>query len=118
MSNAQIAVAKDQLDLFAYIDTRAPEAFGETYDPAVDGLRMNNQSRAVWAAMRRGDWITIPKLRETCPGMDTSISARIRMIRTWLEETGRGTVEAERQHGGLWRYSIVRTWPIAGVHYR
>lgn len=117
MSNAQIAIAQDQLDLLAYADSKPDEAFGATYSPEADGLRMNVQLWAVWRAMRRGDWVTLPKLREYVPGMDTSISARIRQIRRWLEETGRGTVESERITGGLWQYRIVRAWPIQGVHY-
>lgn len=118
MSQATVALINDQGDLLAWIDSRAPECFGATYSPEEDGLRMNTQLWAVWHAMRRGDWVTLPALRACCPGLETSISARIRQIRSWLQDTGRGTVEGERLTGGLWRYRIVRTWPVAGTHYR
>lgn len=119
MSNAQIAVAKDQLDLLAYIDSAPAEAFGETYDPNADGARLCRQALAVFRVMRRGDWITLPDLMAAgVPGMSSAHSARIRQIRKWLADTGRGTIEREHINAGLWRYRIVRTWPIYGKHIR
>lgn len=119
MSNAQIAVAKDQLDLLAYIDSTPAEAFGVTYSPNDDGARLCNQALAVFRVMRRGDWVTLPDLIAAgVPGLTSAHSARIRQIRKWLVDTGRGTIEREHVNAGLWRYRIVRTWPIAGVHYR
>lgn len=118
MSNAQIALAQEAVGVQAMLGLKPPDAFGETYDPEQDGLRLNRQTKAVWHAMRRGDWITLPELREVAPGMDTSLSARIRQIRTWLVENGRGNVESKRGANGLWSYRITRAWPVVGVHVR
>lgn len=120
MSNAQIAVATDQLDLLAFMDSKPERAFGETYDPNRDGARLSQQGLAVFRLMSDGKWWTLPQIGAHVEGLSSSHSARIRQIRAWLVETGRGTIEDQAPPGnrGLWRYRIVRAWPVKGRDYR
>lgn len=119
MSNAQIAAAKDQLDLLAFIDSVPQRAFGVTYDPNRDSARLSEQGLQVFRCLSDGQWWTLPKIGAVVDGLSSSHSARIRQIRKWLIETGRGTIEdLPPVNRGLWSYRIVRTWPIAGQHYR
>lgn len=117
MSNAQLAVVADQLDLLAYMDTRPERAFGVTYDPVADGLRIGKQGLDIFRLMSDGKPWTLPALGQQVNGLSSSHSARIRQIREWLEATGRGTIESEPGHEGLWTYRIVRAWPIRNLHY-
>ena len=118
MSNAQIAVINDQLDLIAWMDARPPRAFGETYCPTSDGLRIGEQGLAIFRCLADGQKWTLPQLGKYVDGMATSHSARIRNIRDWMEETGRGTIETSPGPSrGLYYYQMIRTWPIRGQHY-
>jgi len=120
VSNAQLAVAQDQLDLLAFIDSKPPRAFGLTYDPVRDGLKIGKQGLEIFRLLSDGQPWTLPQIGKYVAGLSSSHSARIRQLREWLEESGRGTIESypPEVERGLWSYQIIRAWPIRGVHYR
>ena len=119
MSNAQLAVAEDQLDLLAFMDSKPDRAFGISYDPRQDGAHFGEQALGVFRCLSDGKKWTLPQIGAEVAGLSSAHSARIRNIRDWLQETGRGTIEREPSAvKGLFTYRIVRAWPIAGQHYR
>lgn len=119
MSNAQIAVATDQLDLLAWHGSRRGRAFGEIYDPRQDGAKFGATALAIFRRLADGQIWTLPELSEGLDGLTTSHSARVRSIRKWMNDTGRGDIDVTPgPKKGLLLYQMVRAWPIAGQHYR
>lgn len=143
MSNAQLAIARDQLDLLAYHASRPDRCFGETYDPARDGLRLGQQGLMIFRLMCDGKPWTLPMFAEAgVPGLSSSHSARVREIRDWMEDRQFGTIiNPPPGRGGLWKATMVRCpppyparsqkgrfsakadaltsnqWPVRGIHY-
>ena len=119
MSNAQLAVAADQLDIFAWHGSKPSRAFGEIYDPRQDGAKFGEMALDIFRLLADGRKWTLPQIGQHVSGLSTSHSARIRSIRDWLEETGRGTIERDNtETRGLHTYQIIRAWPIKGRHYQ
>lgn len=87
--------------------TAQPSLFdGETYDPALDEDRLASLLGRVWAAMAKGGWWTLTRLRDQCGGSEASVSARIRDLRK--RRFGSHFVERRRVVGGLWEYRLLR----------
>lgn len=100
-------------DLLTWREKRDARALGPTYDPKLDGERLGAQARGVHQALSCGEWMTLAEIGAAVPGMQTAISARIRELRQFLEQTGRGTVERRRLPGqersGIWQYRLNAT---------
>lgn len=86
------------------LTSTAPMFGGETYDPALDGARMNGQLLRVWNQMIDGQWHTLAELADKCGGSEAAISARIRDFRK--EKFGSHIVLRRRVTAGLWEYSL------------
>lgn len=78
---------------------------GATFDPALDGERLNTQLHRVYDVLRDHAWHTLPELREKCGGSDAALSARIRDLRK--PRFGFHTIESRRVREGLWAYRLV-----------
>lgn len=147
MSQAQIRIAEEQIDLLTAHTLRPAPEFGATYDAARDGLRVGKIGLHIFKLLCDGQPWTLPQfLEKGVEGLTSTHSARIRQIRDWLEGKGWGTIHdiPPVGTGGLWKYVLVRgpgpypergqkarfaktlpanrdiskEWPIAGVHYR
>ncbi len=86
---------------------------GETFDPFVDGVRLESQLSLVAHVMSDGAWWTIPAVvveiatRYGVKCSDTGVSARIRDFRK--DRFGAHEVERRRVAGGsgLYEYRVV-----------
>lgn len=86
---------------------------GETFDPFLDGVRLESQLSMVAQVMIDGAWWTIPAVvveiarRFGVRCSDTGVSARIRDFRK--ERFGGREVEHRRVAGarGLWEYRVL-----------
>jgi hypothetical protein len=112
MSVRQVAQIEEQQGVLDWLKARNPRAFGPDYDPYADGWRLGNQALGVFNALKDGEWRTLPEIGERVAGLASSHSARIRNIRDWLQEAGRGTIERRQREGtrrGNIEYRMVRT---------
>lgn len=98
-----------QLTLIDWLAQQDARARGETFSEALDKSRLCRQAHQVVKAMESGGWHSLQELNEHVPGLQTSISARIREIRNFLHETSRGTIERKRHETikGLHLYRMV-----------
>lgn len=81
---------------------------GDTFDPAVDTLRLNRQMRAVYNVVRGGDWWTLGAIAAATGSPEASVSARLRDFRK--PRYGGHTVDRVRVNppsGGHWQYRLV-----------
>ena len=79
---------------------------GETFDKALDGVRLTSQLNRVFVVMSDGKWHTLAELSKSCGGTEAAISARIRDFRK--EKFGGREVQRQRVDGsGLWAYRLV-----------
>jgi hypothetical protein len=79
---------------------------GETFDAALDGVRLNRQQSDVWAVVRFGKWITLAELSRLTGHPEASVSARLRDFRK--EKFGSFEVDRRRfDDSGLWQYRLV-----------
>lgn len=89
----------------AVIDQARPRRFdGHTYDPAIDGDRLDTQLIRVQALMSDGEWRTLPEIVHCTGGTEASISARLRDLRK--VRFGAFIVERRRVAGGLFEYRV------------
>lgn len=112
MSVQTVAKVEEQQSLLDWIKVRDTRAFGPDYDPEADGWRFGKQALQVFNALKAGEWKTLPEIGETCDGLSSAHSARIRNIRDWLKEKGLGTIERRQREGarrGNIEYRMVRT---------
>lgn len=98
------AEARDAGGLFA----SPPTKLGRTFSELLDGLRLANATARVLALMLDGEWHTTEELRAVG---GSSGDRRARQLRD--PEWGSFTVDAERMHGGVWRYRLVNPDPAA-----
>lgn len=81
---------------------------GDTFDPALDTLRLNKQMRAVYSVVRGGDWWTLGAIAAATGSPEASVSARLRDFRK--RQYGGHQVNRRRVHppsGGHWQYQLV-----------
>ena len=94
--------------LFDWLARQDRRARGATFSEVLDKARLGKQALAVARVMQDQAWHTFDDLSKAgVPGMQTAISARIRELRQFLEQTGRGTIERERVTAGLWHYRMI-----------
>lgn len=74
---------------------------GSTYERKFDYERLNRQAKAVWAAMRDGEWRTLSDISIRADAPEASASARIRDLR----KLGL-LVDRKRGDDGLWFYRV------------
>lgn len=89
---------------------------GKTYDPALDGARLNTLLGKVYAVMSDGKWRTLREIQSLTGGTEASVSARLRDLRK--PRFGRHTVERRRRgepSDGIWEYQV-RQAPPTGAH--
>jgi hypothetical protein len=67
--------------------------------------RIGLQLRRVRDLMSDGKWRTVPEIALHVPGMQTSLSARVRDLRNVLGLT----TESREKARGLWEFRVVRT---------
>lgn len=80
---------------------------GATYNPMLDGNRLESQLERVIAAVSDGEWHDLGSLVNQCGGTHASISARLRDLRK--VKFGGHTVESKRfgdPKSGLWKYRV------------
>lgn len=98
----------NQPSLFAGSDAYGmPIPVGATFDPALDGPRLNAQARRVFAAMKGGAWMTLGELSAATGDPEASVSARLRELRR--PEFGGYAVNRRRRgeaKRGLWEYQL------------
>jgi hypothetical protein len=77
--------ADGQLDLGferAQLPERSSMRFdGETYEPALDQVRLSGQMLRVFRALAQGRWLTLRDLSSECGGSEAGVSARLRDLR-------------------------------------
>lgn len=105
-------LGRNPLSTALFHPNETPQFFGETFDPHVDGPRLESQQARVESLMADGFWRTLAgisaELRRRHPGTkdtEASISARLRDMRR------RGwTIHRERVHSmsGLYQYRAVK----------
>jgi hypothetical protein len=80
---------------------------GETFDPAKDTIRLNNQHARVAKLMRDGEWRTLHTISRWTGDPEASVSARLRDFRK--ERFGSHQIERRRVKTapGLWEYRLV-----------
>lgn len=83
---------------------------GDTYEGAVDAVRLNRQALAVWRAMIDGRWRTLEQISALASAPQASVSARLRDFRK--ARFGGHTVERQRVTGGLYEYRLVPAVPL------
>jgi hypothetical protein len=77
---------------------------GETYDPALDGLRLTGQLRTVHDLMKDGNWHTLSDIETETGYPQGSISARLRDLRK--PKFGEHNISKLRVGGGLFKYRL------------
>lgn len=81
---------------------------GDTFDPALDVVRLNKQMRAVYDVVRGGGWWTLGGIAAATGSPEASVSARLRDFRK--ARYGSHTVDrirADPPSGGHWQYRLV-----------
>ena len=80
---------------------------GMTFDPHLDGVRLNKQAQAVYDVIRDGQWRTLAQIAVAAGCPEASASARLRDLRK--EKFGGRKVERKRDADkqGLWWYRLV-----------
>lgn len=91
------------------------ERFGKTFSATLDGERIGTLMSRVFAIMMRGEWTTLQDLAREAGGSEASVSARLREVKQWCEETDRGEYERRRKPGfeksGIHEYRVVLKRP-------
>lgn len=77
---------------------------GDTYDPVLDKVRLNAQTKAVYLAIRDGGWYTLRQIADYVGAPEASVSARLRDLRK--AKFGGFVVERKRWSGGTYRYRL------------
>ncbi len=84
---------------------------GATFDPALDGERLNTQLNRVYDVLRDHEWWTLRELVNVLyadygiRASEAGVSARLRDLRK--PRFGGHTIERRRVSGGLWAYRLV-----------
>lgn len=98
-------------DLFTWTPTPS-DRHGATYDSAKDFARLNRQQRAVFEAMKAGQWMTLREISAAADAPEASVSARIRDFRKPEMSSLFVSVESQRRgEGGTWEYRLVLVKP-------
>lgn len=106
-------MAQNPPDLLAW-KPPVTDRHGATYSREHDLERLNRQQRAVYDAMKAGDWLTLRELGSITGEPEASISARIRDFRKAEMSTLYITVESRRRGDakrGIWEYRLVTAAP-------
>jgi hypothetical protein len=82
-----------------------PHRDGELFQPALDGLRLNDQHETVKRLMADGRWRTLPEIHDITGFGEASISARLRDFRKL--RFGEHTVNRRRRTAALFEYQLV-----------
>ena len=83
---------------------------GDTYDAALDRVRLNGQNFKVYMLMRDGLWRRLSQIAWAIHAAEASISARLRDLRK--VKFGEHTVNRRRvTTTGLWEYQLIRNDP-------
>jgi len=93
-------------------DYQLPDADmdGDTYDPALDRVRLNGQNFKVYMLMRDGIWRRLSQISWAVHCPEASVSARLRDLRK--KKFGEHTVNRRRVTAtGLWEYQLIRNDP-------
>lgn len=77
---------------------------GATFDELLDMQRLNKQQRAVYEAVRSGQWMTLREIAHVTGFPEASISARLRDFRK--KKFGGHIVERRRRTAGTWEYRL------------
>lgn len=83
-----------------------PDFDGVTYDPQLDYLRLNKQSREVFCVMEDGKWRSLSDIAALTGHPEASISARLRDFRK--SKFGGHEVQRHRDDFGLFHYRLVK----------
>lgn len=87
--------------------TPEPSFDGVTFDPEIDGDRLNNALGRVFRLMRDGEWRTLKQIAEQCGTSEAGASARLRDLRKdKFSGLGVKAVDSHRVDGGLWEYRV------------
>lgn len=79
---------------------------GQTFDPALDGARLNTQLHKVYDVMRDYQWHTLRELADRVGGSESGVSARLRDLRK--QRFGVHVIEGKRiGKSGTWQYRLV-----------
>ena len=79
---------------------------GQTYEPALDKVRLNTQQQRIFDVMKDGEWRTLSSIASVTGDPEASISARLRDFRK--HKFGGYLVERRREDGGgLHGYRLV-----------
>ncbi len=79
---------------------------GATYDPALDGERLEKQLGRVYDRLSNGQWWTLSELHNYAGGSEAAVSARIRDLRK--PQFGGYRIERMRLEDGLCVYWMVK----------
>ena len=77
---------------------------GETYDHALDNIRLSTQLCRVRDLMLDGQWWSLKELSAVIEGSEAGISARIRDLRK--ERFGGFIINKRRRTTGTWEYRM------------
>lgn len=78
---------------------------GATFDPVLDGPRLNTQLERVLMLMMDHRWRTLASISRLVGGSEAGVSARLRDLRK--PRNGSHTVERKRvKDSGLWLYRL------------
>jgi len=106
----------DQRELFRVTEAKSPSSMsrdgftahhdGQTYEPALDKVRLNTQQQRIFDVMKDGGWRTLSSIASVTGDPEASISARLRDFRK--HKFGGFPVERRREDGGgLHAYRLV-----------
>lgn len=84
---------------------------GADYDHDRDSARLTGQILRVFDLMKDQQWRTLREIAAATGDPESSISAQLRHLRK--ERFGSHTVEREHVGGGLFRYRLIVTFPLA-----
>lgn len=95
----------EQLDIESFL--ARTDRNGSTFDPALDGERLNRQEALVYDVMKQGGWWTLREIADETGQPEASISARIRDFKNihHMKTDKRRRGEETR---GLWEYRITQ----------
>ena len=83
---------------------------GDTYDPALDRVRLNGQNLKVYMLMRDERWRRLSLIAYHTHSPEASVSARLRDLRK--DKFGGHTVNRRRVTStGLWEYQLIPNYP-------
>lgn len=78
---------------------------GETFNSALDEVRLNRQASAVWSLMADGKWRSLSEISLLTGHPEASVSARLRDFRK--SRFGRHEVQRKRDEFGFFNYRLV-----------